>query len=172
MNGSDAATLLAALPGLAFGLMLVLCRVSAAVMVLPGIGESEIPMVVRAALAVGIAVLIYQGVRTLLPAPQLPVPQLVALIAAELACGLLIGWLARLLALSLPIAGQIISTMIGLSSVLQPGPRSRLADQCAQPAAGDRGTGAGAVLGPLCAAPRGAGRKLSPAAAGHAPAHR
>ena len=122
MNGSDTATLLAALPGLAFGLMLVLCRVSAAVMVLPGIGESEIPMVVRAALAVGIAVLIYPGVQTLLPAPQLPVPQLVALIAAELACGLLIGWLARLLALSLPIAGQIISTMIGLSSVLQPDP--------------------------------------------------
>ncbi len=122
MTSSAAASLLAALPDLAFGFMLVLCRVSGAVMVLPGLGESEIPMVVRAGLAVGIAVLIFPGVAGLLPAVQDPVPHQVALIASELGCGLLIGWLARLMALSLPIAGQIVSTMIGLSSVLQPDP--------------------------------------------------
>ena len=40
-------------------------------------------------------------------------------------CGLagaLLGWLARLIALALPAAGQVISLMTGLSSVLQPDP--------------------------------------------------
>jgi flagellar biosynthetic protein FliR len=45
-----------------------------------------------------------------------------AIIGSELGFGLLLGWLARLMALSLPVAGQIISTSIGLSSVLQPDP--------------------------------------------------
>ncbi len=121
MTSADQA-LLASLPGLAFGFMLVLCRVSAAVMVLPGFGETEVPVVLRIGLAVGITVLIYPAIAPILPAAGEPGLRDFALIAAELACGLLLGWLARLMALSLPIAGQIISTLIGLSSVLQPDP--------------------------------------------------
>ncbi len=110
------------LPNLAFGFMLVVCRVSAAVMLLPGFGETEIPVVVRAGLAVGIALLIFPGVQGIMPPAGDAVLHDAAMIAAELGCGVLLGWLARLMALSLPIAGQIISTMIGLSSVLQPDP--------------------------------------------------
>jgi flagellar biosynthetic protein FliR len=115
-------TLLAGLPGLAFGFLLVLCRVSAAVMVLPGFGETEIPAVVRAGLAVGITLLIFPGVQSILPGSGGAVLRDLAIIGSELGFGLLLGWLARLMALSLPIAGQIISTMIGLASVLQPDP--------------------------------------------------
>ena len=121
MTPADQA-LLTHLPDLAFGFMLVLCRVSAAVMVLPGFGETEVPVVLRVGLAVGIAVLIYPAVSSLMPATDGPGLHAFALVGAELGCGLLLGWLARLMALSLPIAGQIISTMIGLSSVLQPDP--------------------------------------------------
>jgi len=114
--------LLHALPAIAFGFVLVLCRVGAAIMVLPGIGESEIPAVVRAAFAVGVSVLIYPEVQPVLPqAASLSLADL-GTIAVELGCGLLIGWLARLMVLSLPIAGQLISTLVGLSSVLQPDP--------------------------------------------------
>jgi flagellar biosynthetic protein FliR len=46
----------------------------------------------------------------------------VGLVAGEVMIGLLIGWLARLLVLALPIAGQIVAVQIGLSSVLNPDP--------------------------------------------------
>jgi len=45
-----------------------------------------------------------------------------AMIAAELLTGLALGWLARLPALALGMAGAIIATLLGLSSVLQPDP--------------------------------------------------
>ena len=122
MSAADHA-LIASLPDLAFGFLLVLCRVSAAVMVLPGFGETEVPVVLRVGLAVGVAVLIYPAVSPMLPAAAAgPGLRAFALIGSELGSGLLLGWLARLMTLSLPIAGQIISTMIGLSSVLQPDP--------------------------------------------------
>ncbi len=44
------------------------------------------------------------------------------MIAAEVITGLWLGWLARLLALALPIAGQFISYMLGVANVLQPDP--------------------------------------------------
>ena len=119
---SDVQALLTGLPELAFGFMLVLCRVSAAVMVLPGFGETEVPVVLRVGLAVGITLLIFPGIETMMPSSGGTVLHDFTMIGSELACGLLLGWLARLMTLSLPIAGQIISTMIGLASVLQPDP--------------------------------------------------
>jgi len=119
---SGGQALLNGLPDLAFGFMLVLCRISAAVMVLPGFGETEVPVVLRIGLAVGISVLIFPGVQAIMPPSGDAVLHDLLLIGAELGFGLLLGWLARLMALSLPIAGQIISTMIGLASVLQPDP--------------------------------------------------
>lgn len=119
---SSAETLLAGLPDLGFGAMLVLCRISAAVMVLPGFGETEVPVVLRIGLAVGVTLLIFPGVQAALPGAGDSVLRDLTMIASELGFGLLLGWLARLMALSLPIAGQIISTQIGLASVLQPDP--------------------------------------------------
>ena len=114
--------LLAQLPGWAFAFAVVLARVSGAVMVLPGLGEADTPAVIRAGIAVGITVLVLPGVADLIPpAGGLPLAVL-AMISGELLCGLLLGWLARLVALALPIAGQIAATQIGLSSVLQQDP--------------------------------------------------
>ena len=61
------AELLAALPGLAFHAALLFCRLGAAVMLLPGLGEAEIPATQRLALGLGL-------VLALLPvlAPALP----------------------------------------------------------------------------------------------------
>lgn len=115
------ADLLAALPGLAFALGLVLCRVGAVVMLLPGLGEVEAPAMVRAGLALGLSLLLLPGVAPLVPAVPagLSGPQM---IAAELVTGAALGWLARLPVLALGMAGAIVSTLLGLSSVLQPDP--------------------------------------------------
>ena len=114
--------LLAALPAWAFAFAVVLARVSAAVMVLPGLGESDTPIVIRAGIAVGVTVLVLPGVEGLIPPADGQPLRVLALVGGELLCGLLLGWLARLMALALPIAGQIAATQIGLSSVLQQDP--------------------------------------------------
>jgi flagellar biosynthesis protein FliR len=113
--------LLAALPGLAFALVLVLCRTGAAVMLLPGLGEAEPPAMLRAGLALALAALLLPAVAPAVP-PTPPGLGGAAMVAAELFTGAALGWLARLPALALPMAGAVLSYMIGLSSVVQPDP--------------------------------------------------
>ena len=111
--------LLAALTKLAFSFMLAFARIGGAVMLLPGIGETTVPQMLRAGFA---------GSLTCLLLPILPIPvfaapgpvMLLALMAHELAIGVWLGVMARLFVLALPIAGQIISFQIGLSSVITP----------------------------------------------------
>lgn len=105
---------------LAFAFILVLCRTAASVMLLPGLGESEPPAMVRAGVAIGIAVLLVPVVAHDFPPEPASFLRLAGMIVAELLAGGLLGWLARLLALALPAAGQLISLATGLSSVLQP----------------------------------------------------
>ncbi len=119
MTEADAA-LLARLPQFAFAFVLVLARTSAACMLIPGIGEAELPMMVRAGFALALtAVLLPVLVPELPPMPG-DVWRGLFMLAAELAAGLLIGWLARLLLMALPIAGEILAILTGQASVLQP----------------------------------------------------
>ncbi len=113
--------LLANLPSLAFAFSLVLCRTSVVVMLLPGLGEAEPPAMVRAGLALALSLLLLPGVAAAVhdaPAPGLGA----AMVAAELLTGAVLGWLARLPALALSMAGAMVSYMLGLSSVVQPDP--------------------------------------------------
>lgn len=121
MRGADL-DLLAMLPGAAFAFMLLLCRVGAAVMLVPGFGEAELPGIVRAGISLALAFLLLPVVAPLMPGPAGSPGQDLAMVAAELACGALLGWLARLIALALPVAGQLVSVLVGLSNVLQPDP--------------------------------------------------
>ena len=110
---------LAALPAWAFAFALVLSRCGAAMALLPGLGESELPAVVRAGLTLALVVLILPGVG------QVPLSdgwETAVMVGAELLTGLMIGWLARSVTIALPIAGQIISFMAGLSNVISPDP--------------------------------------------------
>lgn len=115
------AEIIVALPSLIFALTLVLCRVGMVVMLMPGLGEIDAPPMVRAGLTLGLAILLLPGISSRVPS----VPDGVAgpqMIAAELLTGLALGWLARLPALALGMAGAIISLLIGLANVLQPDP--------------------------------------------------
>ncbi len=118
----DDAALLAALPGWAFAFALVLSRTGMAVMLLPGLGEAEPPPTVRAGLTLAITVLLLPAVAPSVPA----VPEVglggAAMVATELLVGGLLGWMARLPALALGMAGAVVSYMLGLSSVVQQDP--------------------------------------------------
>jgi flagellar biosynthetic protein FliR len=108
-----------ALTPLALRFMLALARIGGAVMLLPGIGEAVVPQMLRAGFAACLTALLL---------PSLPIPNyndpspvlLLALLAHELAIGIWLGVMARLFVLALPIAGQVISFQMGLSSVITP----------------------------------------------------
>jgi len=118
----EAGTLLATLPAWGFAFVLVLTRIGAAVMLLPGLGESQAPLMVRIGIALGATLLLLPGIMPSIP----PVPeagvQTGLMIAAEAMTGLWLGWLARLVVLALPVAGQFIAYMLGVANVLQPDP--------------------------------------------------
>ena len=104
----------------AFAFVLVLCRCGAAVMLLPGLGEDDPPATLRVGLSLCFAILLTPVEAASIPVMPAAVMPLTGMVAAELLIGGVLGWLARLLALALPIAGQIIALLTGLSSVLSP----------------------------------------------------
>lgn len=116
--------LLADLPTLAFQAVLLLCRIGAAAMLLPGLGEQDVPPTIRLALALALVALLLPGLAPALPALAVSLPDLLRLVLTETAVGLWLGLLARLLALALALAqaGQVVALMIGLASPLQTDP--------------------------------------------------
>jgi flagellar biosynthetic protein FliR len=109
---------LASLPAWAFAFVLVLGRIGAAMTLLPGLGEASPPAMVRVGLAVGTTALLLPGIMPLIPQEPADVPTVAGMVAAEVITGMWLGWLARLLVLALPIAGQYIAFMLGVSNVL------------------------------------------------------
>jgi flagellar biosynthetic protein FliR len=122
MSAADSA-LLADLPALAFGFVILIARCGGACMLLPGIGETQLPTMVRAGIAVALTLLLLPVLAPTLPPPPASPWRLFAMVGAEVLTGLWLGWLARLAMLALPIAGQIIAGLTGLSNVLEPDPR-------------------------------------------------
>lgn len=108
--------MLSALP-LTFAL--VLARCAGAVMLLPGWAETEVPAVMRAAVALGLALLVWPVVSLGFPQPGEAGGVLLVAVADEVLAGATLGFLARLVVVALPMAGQMLSVMIGLASVLQ-----------------------------------------------------
>ncbi len=117
MTPADAA-LIAALPGLAFQAVLVFARLGAAVMLLPGLGEQEIPATIRLALGLGLLALLLPALAPGLPPAPEASAEALRMIAQEVVIGLWLGGLARILALAMAMAGQAVATLIGLQGVL------------------------------------------------------
>lgn len=113
------ASLLADLPAWAFAGMMLVARLGTACMLLPGIGEMELPMTMRAGFVVVFTALLLPVLASAMPVPPSYVPHLFAMMLAEVITGLWLGWLTRLLLLALPMAGQIIATSVGMTNVLQ-----------------------------------------------------
>jgi flagellar biosynthetic protein FliR len=114
------AELLAALPDLAFAAVLAFCRIGAAVMMLPGLGEAELPAPVRLGLGLALAAALLPGLRSSLPAVPDAVAEAARLVAIEVAIGIWIGGLARVLSLALAMTGQAIALLMGLGGLLLP----------------------------------------------------
>src|SRR5689334_13920058 len=94
--------------------VLVLARVGAAMALLPGLGESAAPAMVRVGLALGLTILLLPGVQPLMSQVPEAGAEMALMVAGEVVTGLWFGWVARMIALALPIGAQLIAYMIGL----------------------------------------------------------
>ncbi len=115
-------SIVADLPSTSLVVLLVLCRVSAAVMLLPGLGEADPPPVLRVGLAIGITVLIAPSLSDTAHGFQPSFSALALAIVREILCGLFLGLTSRIVALSLPIASEFVTLAVGLTSLVQPDP--------------------------------------------------
>lgn len=131
----DEAAFLAALPGLAFHAVLVFARLGAAVMILPGLGEEEVPANIRIGLGLALVVVLLPAVAPGLPQAPDSATEAVRLILIEVLVGLWLGGLARLIVMAMAVAGQIIALLLGLAQAMVP-----------DPALGGLGTATGRML--------------------------
>lgn len=104
------------LSGVVLVYLLVFARTGAMVMLLPPIGDSNVPARVRLLLALAISIALAPTVQASYPqvAPQ-NTAALAVLITQEVTVGFLIGTLARIIMSSISVAGTIIAAQTGLS---------------------------------------------------------
>jgi flagellar biosynthetic protein FliR len=114
----DDAELVRSLPTLAFQAALLFARLGAAVMLLPGLGEQEVPPTIRLGLGLALVALLLPPLADGLPAAPEDGGNAARLVAQEVIVGLWFGGLARLMAMALSLAGQMIATLIGLQGLL------------------------------------------------------
>src|SRR6185437_7686435 len=87
------------LPALAAAFMLVFARVGAMVMLMPGLGEENIPMRIKLSIALMLTLI------------------LLALMLHEIVIGIILGATARVTLSALQVAGSVIAQQMGLGFV-------------------------------------------------------
>lgn len=114
----DEAAFLAALPSLAFQAMLVFARMGASVMLLPALGESDLPAPYRLGMGLAFVPVLLPVLEPSLPPAPDAVADVLRLVLIEIGIGIWIGSLARLAMLGLSVAAQFMAAAIGLTSAM------------------------------------------------------
>lgn len=106
------------LPTNIFAAALVFARLGSALMLLPGIGEVYVAPRLRLVLALGITLVATPLVAPALPRLPASMIQLLLMLGGEIAIGLFLGTIARILLAAVEVAGTLISINLGLSAAL------------------------------------------------------
>src|SRR5438132_1419771 len=105
------------LPALAATFMLVFARVGAMVMLLPGFGESNIPVRIKLAIALLLTLIILPLHRTAYQVDLQSMAALMVLMVHEIVIGIVLGATARVTLSALQVAGSVIAQQMGLGFV-------------------------------------------------------
>jgi flagellar biosynthetic protein FliR len=103
------------LPEFAALFMLVMARVGALVMLMPGIGDRAIPPRARLALALLLTLMLVPLVRPMVSLAGLEPATLVGLALGEVLVGLMLGAALRVTLAAMQVAGVIVAQQMGLS---------------------------------------------------------
>ena len=105
------------LPALAATFMLVFARVGAMVMLLPGFGESNIPVRIKLAIALVLTLVILPLHRAAYHIDMQSIAPLLVLMVHEIIIGVVLGATARVTLAALQVAGSVIAQQMGLGFV-------------------------------------------------------
>ena len=105
------------LPLLAGTFMLVFARVGAMVMLLPGLGESNIPVRIKLAIAVMLTLVILPLHRTAYQIDMNSLTPLLVMMLHEIVIGIVLGATARVTLSALQVGGSVIAQQMGLGFV-------------------------------------------------------
>src|SRR3974390_760414 len=105
------------LPALAAAFMLVFARVGAMVMLLPGLGESNIPVRIKLAIAVLLTLIILPLHRAAYQIGMCSLAPLLVMMFYEIIVGVVLGATARVTLAALQVAGSVIAQQLGLGFV-------------------------------------------------------
>src|SRR5450631_4037976 len=105
------------LPALAATFMLVFARIGAMVMLLPGFGESNIPVRIKLAIALLLTLVILPLHRTAYHVDMGSITPLIVLMIHEIVIGIVLGATARVTLAALQVAGSVIAQQMGLGFV-------------------------------------------------------
>lgn len=105
------------LPALAAAFMLVFARIGAMVMLLPGLGETNIPVRIKLAIALLLALIILPLHRQAYQVDMGSMASLLVLMLHEIVIGILLGATARVTLSALQVAGSVIAQQMGLGFV-------------------------------------------------------
>ena len=105
------------LPALAATFMLVFARVGAMVMLLPGFGESNIPVRVKLSIALLLTLILLPLHRSAYHVDMGSMASLMVLMLHEIVIGIVLGATARVTLSALQVAGSVIAQQLGLGFV-------------------------------------------------------
>ena len=105
------------LPALAATFMLVFARIGAMVMLLPGLGETNIPVRIKLAMAVLLTLVILPLHRSAYHVDTDTLSPMVVLMIHEIVIGIVLGATARVTLAALQVAGSVIAQQLGLGFV-------------------------------------------------------
>src|SRR4030081_2596023 len=105
------------LPALAAAFMLVFARIGAMVMLLPGLGESNIPVRIKLAIALLLTLVILPLHRAAYHIDMQSITPLLVLMVHEIIIGIVLGATARVTLSALQVAGSVVAQQMGLGFV-------------------------------------------------------
>jgi flagellar biosynthetic protein FliR len=105
------------LPALAAAFMLAFARIGAMVMLMPGLGEANIPVRIKLSIALMLTLVILPLHRSAYHIDMESMASLVVLMLHEIVIGIVLGATARVTLSALQVAGSIIAQQMGLGFV-------------------------------------------------------
>jgi len=105
------------LPALAAAFMLVFARIGAMVMLMPGLGEVNIPVRAKLSIALALTLIILPLHRSAYQVDMSSLTPLLVLMLHEIVIGIVLGATARVTLSALQVAGSVIAQQLGLGFV-------------------------------------------------------
>jgi flagellar biosynthetic protein FliR len=105
------------LPALAATFMLVFARIGAMVMLMPGLGETNIPVRIKLSIALALTLIILPLHRGAYQVDMTSLTPLLVLMLHEIVIGIVLGATARVTLSALQVAGSVIAQQLGLGFV-------------------------------------------------------